>query len=75
MVNLCFVSRGIYGSHIAFWCAWGAKLQCTIFHSEVGQVLVPQELRHDTLRRTCVFASDAICRSRSAFWCIQEVKP
>jgi hypothetical protein len=50
MVNLCFVSRGIYGSRIAFWCAWGAKLQCTIFHSEVGQVLVPQELRHDTLR-------------------------
>jgi hypothetical protein len=28
----------------------------------------------DTLRRICVFASGAICDSRSAFLCVQGVK-
>jgi hypothetical protein len=35
-------SVGIYGSHSAFQCAWGTKPQRTIFHAQVGPVLILQ---------------------------------
>jgi hypothetical protein len=44
------------------------------FHDRVRLVRIPQIARWDTLRRNCVFASDVICGSRSAFWCIRGVK-
>jgi hypothetical protein len=49
-------------------------MSITIFHARLGLVQVPQEVRRDMLRRTCVFASDAIYELRSAFMCIQVTK-
>jgi hypothetical protein len=40
----------------------------------VGPVRIPEEAVRDTLQQTCVFPSDAICGSRSAFRCVQGVK-
>jgi hypothetical protein len=37
-------------------------------------VWIPQSVHWETLHRTCVFTSDAICRSRSEFWCVRAMK-
>jgi hypothetical protein len=63
-----FASGGIYRSRRALRCVRGAKPRRTIFHARVVPIRIPQKARRDTLRRTCVFASDRICRSRSALW-------
>jgi hypothetical protein len=31
-----FTSDGIYWSRSTFWCIWGLKHPCTIFHARVG---------------------------------------
>jgi hypothetical protein len=46
---------------------WGMKHRRTIFHSRVGTNVVSKKVWRDTLHRTCVFASDGICGSGSAF--------
>jgi hypothetical protein len=168
MLNLCFASGEIYGSHSALWCVQGAKYQSTIFdaqvgavrvrqkacrthytefvflhpvgsaghivcfdasgvqnvdtlffmlwcarcgfhkkrirtsyakhvflhpvgstghvvhpgheththffHARVGRMWFPQKACQDTLRQTCVFVFGEICGSRSAFWCVRDVK-
>jgi hypothetical protein len=50
------------------------KHQCTIFHSRLGTVRIPQKACRDTLRRTCVIALGGICGSSCTFWCIWGMK-
>jgi hypothetical protein len=52
----------------------GEKRRRTIFHSWVGPVWITQKSRWDTLHQTFVFASGGIYGSRSAFWCVRDVK-
>jgi hypothetical protein len=42
--ELMFLHSGIYGSHIAFWCDWGMKRRCTIFHAQVAPVRSPKRV-------------------------------
>jgi hypothetical protein len=44
------------------------------FLAWVGPVGFPYKARRDKFRRTCVFASDGICGSRSSFWGIRAMK-
>jgi hypothetical protein len=71
--NLCFyiwcdVSRSAFG------CVQGVKHRPTIFHALVGLVRILEKVRHNTLRRTCIFASITICGSRSTFCCVRCAK-
>jgi hypothetical protein len=45
-----------------------------MFPARVGPVWFPQKVSRDTLHRTCVFISGAMCGSRSAFRCVRAVK-
>jgi hypothetical protein len=75
MLNLCFASGGICGSHSVLRCVWGMKRRCTIFLARVGPVRIPEKKLHrDTLCQTFVFASVGICGSRSAFLCVCRMK-
>jgi hypothetical protein len=49
------------------------KCRCTVFQGRVGLVRSPQKAHYDTLRRTCIFVSSAICGSCSAFLCVSGV--
>jgi hypothetical protein len=69
-----FASGGLCGSRSSFRCVRGAKRQCTICHSRVRPVRIPQKARWDMLCGTYVLASGGICGSRSAFWCVRVVK-
>jgi hypothetical protein len=53
----------------------GHETSAHYFHARLGLVQVPQKVRQDTLGQTCVFASGGICRSRSAYRCVQGTKP
>jgi hypothetical protein len=72
--NCVFASGVICGSYRSFWCVWGTKHRCTIFHAQVGLAQFPHKACRDTLRRTSVFASGAIYGSRTSFLCIWDVK-
>jgi hypothetical protein len=64
----------ICGSRSAILCIHGMIHRYTIFHARVGPVRIPQKVRWDTLRRSCVFTSDTICGSRSTFLCVRGAK-
>jgi hypothetical protein len=44
------------------------------FYCSGGPVRITRKVRHDTVRRTCVFTSGRFCGSRSAFQCIRVTK-
>jgi hypothetical protein len=46
---VCFASYASCLSHSAFWCVWGAKHRCTIFHARLGLVWIRQKVRLDML--------------------------
>jgi hypothetical protein len=48
--NLCFSTRWDLQVQSAFCCIRSVKHQCTIFHTHVRQVRIPQKSRKDTLR-------------------------
>jgi hypothetical protein len=51
----------------------GHEMSMHDFHSLVGPVRIPQNARRDKLCQTCVFASDGICESHSAFqWAVKH---
>jgi hypothetical protein len=50
------------------------KHRCTIFHARVGLVKFPQKVRRDMLRRTCLFTSDGIYGTRTAFRYVRSAK-
>jgi hypothetical protein len=45
-----------------------------IFDALVASMWFPKKAHRDMLHRTCVVAFDGICRSHSAFWCVQAAK-
>jgi hypothetical protein len=64
MSNLCLLSGGIYRSHGAFQCVYGAKHRHGIFHARVALVRFPYKPCPDMSRQTCVFVSGGICGPR-----------
>jgi hypothetical protein len=44
-----FASNGLCGSRSAFRWVWGAKCRHTIFHAQVGPLLIQQKARQDML--------------------------
>jgi hypothetical protein len=57
----------------AFWCVQAMNCRCTIFMFGWDQYVFHKK-RRDTLRRTCLLASDGIWGSCSALRCIRGTK-
>jgi hypothetical protein len=54
---------GSAGHVVPFQCIRGVKRGRTIFHARVGSMRIRQDVRRDTLWRTCVFQYGGICGS------------
>jgi hypothetical protein len=68
--KLVFLHPVVSMGDSAFRCIRVMKHRRTIIHARVEPVGNPQKAHRDMLCQTCGFASDGICRSRSAFWCV-----
>jgi hypothetical protein len=69
--ELVFLHPVGFAVHVMHSGASGPWISMHYFSCSGGTV---QKVHRDTLRRTCVFASDGICGSRNAFWCVRGMK-
>jgi hypothetical protein len=72
--KLVFMHPMRSGGHVVHSVASGCKTSTHYFSTFYGPGVGPHEACQDKLRRTCVFASCVIWRSRCGFWCVRGVK-